>query len=211
MVDWEGFVSSVKNDGRASSYLFEWFSPPKFLGSFVSNLIYGADYFLKSTTLPESTVEELSTYWMGQQYKCGGARRYGDWTITVQCQESIINLRLLFEIWMNFINHVPLTSSINNLEGMDYVLSLLGPLTSMTYGEPNNENLIESLLSLDFNKVGYFSDQVLGIIDSKNKPIIVVYLVDSWPKSIGPINLDHSSSDFVQFDVTFGYSHHYIL
>jgi hypothetical protein len=41
-------------------------------------------------------------------------------------------------------------------------------------------------------------------------PLLEIKLYNAWPKSIGSIALDYSSTDFAQFDVTFAYQYHTI-
>ena len=45
---------------------------------------------------------------------------------------------------------------------------------------------------------------------SFSSPLLEIKLYNAWPKSIGPIALDYSSTDFAQFDVTFSYQYHMI-
>lgn len=49
-------------------------------------------YFVRSTTLPESSVEETSTFFCGNQYKQSSVRRTQDWSVTflVNSDASII-------------------------------------------------------------------------------------------------------------------------
>ena len=39
-------------------------------------------FFVKSSSLPEITIEETSTYWCGQQIKMASVRRTSDWNVT---------------------------------------------------------------------------------------------------------------------------------
>ena len=41
-------------------------------------------------------------------------------------------------------------------------------------------------------------------------PLLEIILYNAWPKSIGSIALDYSSTDFAQFDLTFAYQYHVI-
>jgi len=196
MSDWDGFVSNVNTFGRARSYMFKWTVPPLFLG----NILGGADYRLRTASIPESSVEELSTYFMGQQYKTGGARRFSDWTVTISCDNNfLLNIRMFFEVWMNLINYVPFDISYFGADiGIPPVLSAFAELS---YGTGEGEGTLS----------GYYADQVLSMINEDSIPTLIVGLKQSWPKSIGAISLDHSSTDFAQFDVTFGYMYHYII
>jgi hypothetical protein len=198
--DWDSFVSSVNDDGRGVAYLFQWTMPPlEILGC-------NADYKLRSASIPESTVEELSTFWMGQQYKAGGARRFNDWTVTIMCDNNSLlqNIRFRFEVWMQEINLVLYNGSLVNS------IPILGDLTGMKYGKGETTG-IEGLLNFEFDlSIGYYRPQVLQMLDGEGNETCTVILVDSWPKSIGAITLDHSSGDWAQFDVTFSYMYHMI-
>lgn len=39
-------------------------------------------FFVKSSSLPEVTIEETSSYWLGQQIKMASVRRTSDWNVT---------------------------------------------------------------------------------------------------------------------------------
>jgi hypothetical protein len=173
---WENFISNVNEDGRASAYLFEWTLPPlpELVGS-------SANLKLMSTSLPGSEIEELTTYWQGLQYKCGGSRRFTDWTATIMCDESgfTMGIRTRFELWISEINAV---------------------LPFIQYARVPN-----------LREGGYYRPQVLQILNGAGKSTHTITIVDSWPKSIGEISLDRYSTDFAHFDVTFGYNYSFII
>ena len=56
----------------------------------------------------------------------------------------------------------------------------------------------------------YYRDQVLSLLDLNGDFLLDIKLINAWPKSIGAITLDYSSTDVAQFDVTFGYNQHEI-
>jgi len=59
----------------------------------------------------------------------------------------------------------------------------------------------------------YKSTQTFLILDGSGnfqKPLLRIKLFGAWPKSIGPISLDYSSSDFAEFELTFSYQYHII-
>jgi hypothetical protein len=192
---WEEFVTNVKEDGRSRSYMFEWSTPPLFL------TLADADLKLMSASLPGGEIEELTTYWQGSAYKCGGSRRFNDWTVTIMSDNTTAkNLRIRFELWMAMINFVglPESSLIGSITGLD--------LDAFHYGNPNMglSNAIASLSLSSFG--GYYSPQILSMLDDRGEGTISVLLSDSWPKSVGDISLSRDSSDFAQFDVTFAYN-----
>jgi len=56
----------------------------------------------------------------------------------------------------------------------------------------------------------YFADQQVELLDLDSQPILKYKLIGAWPKNIASANLDYSSSDIVQFDVSFTYLYHVI-
>lgn len=196
---WDEFVTNVNSDGRAISCLFEWILPP------VELLPTKPDFKLKSASLPESTVEELSTYFMGQQYRAGGARRFNDWTVTIMCDNNgfLTNIRSLLEIWMHEIN----TVGGIGVAGVSYLRYGIG---ESGMDSPMGFDINSIINSIGSISIGYYRPQILRMLDNDNEGTLSVALIDSWPKSIGPISLDHSSADWAQFDVTFGYQYHVI-
>lgn len=170
MSSWEEFVSDVNSEGRARACMFRWLLPPIELGG------ANADLKLVSTNLPGNEVEELVTHWQGLVYRCGGSRRYNDWTTTIMCNNSAASsIRFRFELWLNEINFVQIFSH--------------------TYNPPN------------LTSGGYYRPQTLVMLDDEGSITHQITLVDSWPKSVGDISLDRSSSDFATFDVTFAYNY----
>jgi hypothetical protein len=185
---WEKFVTNVVDDGRARSYMFEWMLPP------IEFLLSDANLKLTSATFPGCEIEELTRYWQGSQYKCGGSRRFNDWSVTLMCDNtSLKNLRFLFEVWSSEINFVgaPGAGTLGSLFDFD--------TSTFYYGNPN-------LMS-----GGYYRTQILQMLDDKGSVTQRITLVDSWPKSIGDISLSRDSSDFAQFDVTFAYNSSYVI
>jgi hypothetical protein len=83
-------------------------------------------YFVKSTTLPESILEETSTYWAGQQYKMSGVRKTNDWTVTFLVNEDASIIRKFWD-W-HLLMHNPETNMYGN--PIDYMtdqsIQLLG-------------------------------------------------------------------------------------
>jgi len=53
-------------------------------------------------------------------------------------------------------------------------------------------------------------DQDFRLLGYDLKPILNIKLYNSWPKTIGAINLDYGSQEVATFDVTFSYMYHEI-
>jgi len=62
-------------------------------------------YYVKSTTLPESTVEETATFFCGNQYKMPSVRRTQDWTVSFYINGDASILKK-FIVW-NLLLHNP--------------------------------------------------------------------------------------------------------
>lgn len=80
------------------------------LGSGVNILGLGSgtksfSYYVKSTSLPESTINETLTYWQGTEYKMGSTQRFTDWTVTLNVDRNGDILKK-FRDWQDAI-HTP--------------------------------------------------------------------------------------------------------
>ena len=54
-------------------------------------------YYIRSTTLPESSVDEVSTYFCGRQYKMSSVRRTQDWGVSFLVNEDASVLQKFWE------------------------------------------------------------------------------------------------------------------
>ena len=173
--DLENFISAFGAGGRA--YTFVWVPTMLEVG-------WNSRYFVKAASLPESSVEEMTTHWQGMKYTVGGPRTFQDWTLTLYCDAGA-SIRNAFELWMHEIHAV-----------------ILG---GQKYGKPVQG------LSLTSISEGYLRSQGLLMLNNTGGSTTGVYLANSWPKSIGPISLDYSTPDIASFDVTMSYSYHVIV
>ena len=174
--DLESFASNFKGGARA--YLFVWIPTLVELGA-------STRYMCKSTSMPESTVEELTTYWQGAQYKVAGARRFSDWTLTVHCDPGA-SIRNAFELWMHEAHAM-----------MPY---------GQQYGVPVN---IDKLITE--GRLGYLRHQGLAMLDGEGSPTTGVVLFNSWPKTVGQIALDYGTQEVASFEVTLSYMYHLVV
>ena len=62
-----------------------------------------ANFQVRASNLPGSTVGLTPTYYFGREVKLAGNRTYADWTITVLNDEDFI-IRNAFEQWINGLN-----------------------------------------------------------------------------------------------------------
>lgn len=61
-------------------------------------------YLIKSTNLPQSEIEEVTTHWIGQQYKMAARRNTGDWTVTFVVDNDGLILKRFWD-WQNIIHN----------------------------------------------------------------------------------------------------------
>ena len=66
-------------------------------------------YFVKSTNLPESSIQEASTFWCGQEYKIASTRRFVEWTVTFYVDHQAKILKKFWD-WHKII-HNPETNA----------------------------------------------------------------------------------------------------
>ncbi len=59
-------------------------------------------YYVKATTLPETTIGETTTNWMGAQFKFGGKHTFNDWSVTFNVDNDA-NIIKKFRDWQNMI------------------------------------------------------------------------------------------------------------
>lgn len=89
-------------------------------------------YYVKSTSLPASNLERVSTYWQGQEYKMSGVQRFEDWTVSFNVDNDASVLKK-FRDWQNIIHN-----SDSNIYGLpisymvDQEVHLLGMETGET-------------------------------------------------------------------------------
>lgn len=109
--------------GGARSYLF-YYKPvfPASIGA--SSEI--ATYLVRTTSLPETTIDEIPLAWQGFDFKVAGKYTYSDWNVTFNC-DADANIQKYFHQWMALI-HDPTTNVYSNPTNymVDQQLELLG-------------------------------------------------------------------------------------
>ena len=65
-------------------------------------------YLVRSSSLPESTIDPIEVPWQGQMYKIGSTHTFAEWTCTFNTDISA-NIRRNFLTWMQSI-HNPATN-----------------------------------------------------------------------------------------------------
>lgn len=61
-------------------------------------------YLVKAASLPQSDIEEITTSWIGQQYKMASRRTTGDWTVTFVVDNDGKILKRFWD-WQNIIHN----------------------------------------------------------------------------------------------------------
>ena len=96
----EHFVSQLKEKGFSKPYLFQLFIP---------GLVQANESFLKmyvkSTSIPQSSVNVISVPHQGRIVKLPGERVFSEWTFNVFNDEQY-KIRRLFEDWLHRISDV---------------------------------------------------------------------------------------------------------
>ena len=92
----ESFKGGFKGGARAYLFMYE------------PNLVEGAyadgKFLVKSTSLPETSIEEITVNWQGADFKMSGKQTFADWTISFNSDKAYA-LRKEFEKWMELIQN----------------------------------------------------------------------------------------------------------
>lgn len=110
--------------GGARAYLF--YFKPVFPGSIAGADSELATYLVRSTSLPETTSDEILTNWQGFDYKVAGKYTYSDWSVSFNVDASA-RVLTMFNNWVSLI-HDP-TSNIYSQPSkymVDQQVELLG-------------------------------------------------------------------------------------
>jgi hypothetical protein len=114
--------------GGARSYLF-YYKPvfPSAVGTDTEL----ATYLVRSTSLPETSIDEIALAWQGFDFKVAGKYIYSDWTVSFNC-DADAKLQSYFHNWMSLI-HDPTTNKYTT--PVNYMMDQQVELLSLT-GEP---------------------------------------------------------------------------
>jgi hypothetical protein len=114
--------------GGARSYLFYY--KPVFPGSVGANTDMST-YLVRTTSLPETTIDEIPLSWQGFDFKVAGKYTYSDWSVTFNV-DADADVQKYFQQWMSLI-HDPTTNKYSMTT--DYMVDQQVELLSLT-GEP---------------------------------------------------------------------------
>jgi hypothetical protein len=167
----DAYLGAFKSGG-ARQYLFlVWFAFPKEVADKLNpNLSYtNLPYYVRTTSLPESSYEDISIPYPGYNFKMAGTRIYNDWSISMNIDTGA-NLLKLFQEWHNLIYN------------------------------PETHNYSYPLK--------YMVTQKLELLGPDLNPVSEYKLYGAWPRSIGNVQLDYSSTELATVDITFAYQYY---
>jgi hypothetical protein len=95
--------------GGARSYLFYY--KPIFPGGITGDT-NTATYLVRSTSLPETSIDEIPLAWQGFDFKVAGKYTYSDWNVSFNC-DSNADILGTFHNWIRLI-HDPTSNMYNN-------------------------------------------------------------------------------------------------
>lgn len=89
-------------EGGARQYLFYFL--PTFPGEVEAPDLEQASYLVRATSLPETTLEEITVNWQGYDFKMAGKYTFADFTVTFNVDIEA-DIRKAYEGWMELIHH----------------------------------------------------------------------------------------------------------
>jgi hypothetical protein len=109
--------------GGAKSYLFYY--KPIFPSS-IDGDTEVSTYLVRSTTVPETAHEEITTNWQGFDFRQAGKAIYSDWSVTFNVDSKAV-IHKTFNDWMRLI-HDPTSNTYNpsSIYMKDQELEMLG-------------------------------------------------------------------------------------
>lgn len=89
-------------------------------------------FYVRSTNLPGSTLNEIITNWQGNDFKQAGPQEFDDWTVSFNCDVNAL-LRKDFVNWVHMIHNVE-----SNIHAMpvDYYSEARVELLDVSTGKP---------------------------------------------------------------------------
>jgi len=157
-------------EGGARQYLFSvYFNFPSSIGILEDDMKKNIKYYVRTSSLPESTYEDIVIPYPGYSFKMAGNRTYADWTVSLNIDKKNDVLKI-FHDWHNMIYNP-----------QDH-----------TYSAP----------------IQYMLNQNLWMLGPDLKPTSEYVLYAAWPKAIGNITMDYSSTELMSVDITFSYQYY---
>lgn len=99
------FKSQFPNGGARPNHFRCYLTTPG------NTLINGIEFLAKATTLPASTVEDISVYYRGRAVHFAGERTFAPWSVQI-INEDDFRVRNIFEQWHEDVQNYTLTNGI---------------------------------------------------------------------------------------------------
>lgn len=117
----EGFKAGFGDGARGNLFYYI----PNFPA--VTPSVPQAKFLVKSTSLPDTTLEEVTVNWQGYDFKYASKHTYSDFTVSFNVDKEA-KIRLAFEDWVNKYIHDPETNKYGEFSEymLDQRLQLLG-------------------------------------------------------------------------------------
>lgn len=96
------FASALRESARPNQFSVE-ISFPSFVARAVDH-VRDSTYLVKSATIPEVTVEDITLMYRGRQYHEAGEKTFQPWTCTIYNSANFA-IRSALENWANGIQH----------------------------------------------------------------------------------------------------------
>ena len=168
------FKSNLKQGGARPSLFKVVFDYP----SVVTPPLTRAEFLVKSTTIPASTIGSYDVFYHGKAIHVAGDRSFDTWDTTIINDEDF-GIRNSLESWMGAISNHTLNTRDKNL------------FQSNDKSEGDAAKYKTSLKVTQFSKAG---DDLRTYI-----------FKGAWPSALSTINLDWSSQEIEEFTCTWQY------
>ena len=166
------FKSNLKQGGaRPSLFKVEFQYPSAILAPPTR-----AEFLVKTTTIPASTIGSYDVFYHGKAIKVAGDRSFDTWDTTIINDEDF-GIRNSLENWMNSISNHKLNT--RNKE------------TFRDMGEGDSAKYKKTLKVTQFSKSG--------------KKLRTYSFLGAWPSALSTINLDWATSEIEEFTCTWVY------
>lgn len=171
------FKSNLKQGGARSAL----FSVDLKYPSFLSNSPTKSQFFVKSTSLPSSTVGTYDVFYHGKAIKVAGDRSFDTWETNIINDEDF-QIRIALEEWVNHMGNRVLNSRSKELD-------------KATSGSPGYEG---------FNS--QYKKEISVTQFAKNgKGLFTYTFKGAFPTTVAAIPLDWGSADIEEYSVTWSY------
>ena len=102
MANISAFKSQITQGGARPNQFRVKLTFPAFVGAAGTVAAQSAEFLCRSSLLPASNVDDITTYYRGRQVHFAGERTFQPWSVTVY-NETNFNIRNAFETWSNGI------------------------------------------------------------------------------------------------------------